>query len=59
MTKKRSFKDANVKVDQTSYRRAMREQRQIKPDYFPVGNRAARRAAKKQKQKEQEHGNEE
>lgn len=34
-----------VKVDQPAYRRAMLEQRQVRPDFFPVDNRAARRTA--------------
>lgn len=46
-----------IKVDQTAYHRAMREQRQIKPDYFPVGNRAARRAEKSNSRKEKDIGN--
>lgn len=48
---KLSFKGVQVKVDQTAYRRAMLEQRRLKPDYFPVGNRAARRAAKSEERR--------
>lgn len=36
---------STVKVDQNAYQRAMREQGKLKPEYFPVNNRAARRAA--------------
>lgn len=39
-----------AKVDQTAYRKAMREQRKIKPEDFPIDNRAARRRAAKGKQ---------
>ena len=38
---------ARIKVDQTAYRRAMREHGKVRVDAFPVGNRAARRLAKK------------
>ena len=38
-------KARNAKVDQTAYRRAMREQNKTKPDQFPVNNRKARRMA--------------
>lgn len=36
-----------AKVVQAAYRNAMRQQGKLKPDDFPVGNRAARRRAKK------------
>jgi hypothetical protein len=37
-----------IKVDQTAYHRAMRQQGKVKPDFFPVGNREARRLAAKE-----------
>lgn len=39
-------------VNQQAYRRAMVEQRRLKPADFPIGNRAARRRANSRKAKE-------
>jgi len=41
-----------IRVDQTAYHRAMRDQGKIKPDFFPVGNREARRLAARQARRE-------
>jgi hypothetical protein len=41
-----------LKVDQPAYQRAMRQQGKVKPDYFPVGNREARRLEKARSRKE-------
>ena len=38
-----------VRLDQTAYQRAMRQQGKVKVDAFPVDNRAARRLAKSKK----------
>lgn len=38
-----------AKVVQTAYRAAMRQQRRVKPEDFPINNRAARRRLKKGK----------
>lgn len=38
-----------AKVVQAAYQNAMRQQRRVKPEDFPINNRAARRRAKKGK----------
>jgi len=47
MTRVDQSATGKAKVVQAAYRNAMRQQGKLKPDDFPINNRAARRRAKK------------
>jgi hypothetical protein len=47
MTRVDKTSTGKAKVVQTAYQRAMREQGRVKPDDWPINNRAARRRLKK------------